>query len=353
MKIFITGATGFVGAHTTLALLHAGHQVRLLVRRPQAAKDYFARHGYTVDDLVVGDMCDQSTMTGAIQGCDAAVHAAAAVCLDPNKAEETYRNNVDGMNAVIGTACELGLERIVYVSSLSVLFHPGAASLDEGSPLADTSDAYSRSKRDADAHVRQLQARGKPVQISYPAAIAGPDDPGLSEVNRGLTVFLAHILPRTSTGMQFVDVRDLAEAHRLMLEHPPPADPTEDRYIVGGRYYPWEELYQLLRSLTGRRLFSPRIPGPVFRFAGAATDLVRKLIPFNTDLTTESMTYITQWAPADSSRLQKTTGLQFRTGEQTFGDTIAWLAAAGHLSKKHAGKLSGQQTTPREEKPHV
>lgn len=336
MKVFITGATGFVGAHTTRVLLEAGYQVRLLVRRPQAARDYFARHGHAVDDLVVGDMRDASSMVAAMAGCDAVVHAAADVCLDPNKAEATYRNNVDGMNAVIGTACTLGIERIVYVSSLSVLFRPGAEVLNEQSPLADSSDAYSRSKRDADALVRDMQAQGLPVQITYPAGIIGPDDPKLSEVNRALSLFVCKILPRTSTGMQFVDVRDLADAHRRMLEAQPPANYRDARYIVGGRYYPWDDLYRQLASLTGQRVFSPRIPGALFRLAGSVTEQIRKIVPFNTDIGSEEMAYITQWTPADSSRLENTFGLQFRSPEQTFGDTIAWMIEAGHLDQKYA-----------------
>lgn len=335
MKVFVTGATGFVGAHTTRALLDAGHEVRLLVRRPDAAKAYFASHGHSVTDLVVADMRDEAGMAEAMAGCDAVLHAAAEVCLDPNKADETYRTNVAGMNAVIGTACRLGVERIVYVSSLSVLFCPEAEVLDEQSPLADSSDAYSRSKRDADAHVRTLQEQGMPVQISYPAGIVGPDDPKLSEVNRALTLFVSRILPRTSTGMQFVDVRDLANVHRHMLENGPPADYREGRYIVGGRYYPWDDLYRQLTALTGQRVFSPRIPGGLFRFAGAVTDRIRKVIPFDTDVGTEEMTYITQWTPPDSSRVQNMFGLDFRSPEQTFGDTIAWMVDAGHLDARY------------------
>lgn len=340
MKVFVTGGTGFVAAHTALALFEAGHSVRFLVRKPDAIKRYFSGHGYDVDDLVVADMCDKEAVISAMQGCDAVFHAAASVCLDPSKAEETYRTNVEGMNTVVGAARELGIDRIVYVSSVTVLFNRDVETIDEQSPLAECHDAYSRSKRDADAYARELQQQGVPVQLSYPSGVIGPHDPKLSEVNRAITTFLTSILPRTSSGIQFVDVRDLAQAHRYMLENPPVGNCSDGRYIVGGPFKPWNELRQTLEGVTGRRLFSPWIPGVVFRAAGVASDWVRRFIPYNTDVTAESMSYISQWVPADSSRIQGASGLQFRSSETTFRDTIGWMVSTGHLDQASAGKLN-------------
>lgn len=345
MKIFVTGATGLVGAHTTRALLDAGHQVRLLVRREQAARDYFAQHAHVLDDIVVADMRDKGAITPALADCDAVVHAAASVCLDPTRANETYRNNVDGMNAVIGTACDRGIKRIVYVSSLTALFDPTADVLNEHMPLADCHEAYSRSKRDSDLHVRRMQQQGLPIRMTYPAAIFGPDDPGLSEANHGLVQFLTKVFPRTSSGMQCVDVRDVALAHRLLLEQAPDGDPTSERYILGGHFHPWDNFHSLLQRITGKRIFSARVPGPVFRSLGILTDGIRKVVDFQTDITREAMSYITQWPPADSSRIMQATGMQFRSGEQTFSDAIAWLAQAGHITPSQAGRLASQQTT--------
>ena len=147
MKIFLTGATGFVGAHTARELLAAGHELRLLARNPDAARAYFARHDAPVSDWVVADMRDADAVRDAMQGCDGVLHAAAAVSLDPRKAQQTYDNNVGGMEAVVGAACALGIRRIVYVSSLSVLFSPGLAAIDEDTPLGTPHDAYARSKR--------------------------------------------------------------------------------------------------------------------------------------------------------------------------------------------------------------
>lgn len=339
MKIFLTGATGFVGAHTALNLLAAGHELRLLVRSEKLARDYFARFGYQLDDVVVADMCDKVAVKAAMQGCDAVFHAAAMVSLDPKQADAIYRTNIASIDAVLGSARELGINNMVYVSSLAALFSRGVTSLNEQSPLGNPHDPYTRSKRDCEQYVRDMQAAGVPVQITYPSGIFGPDDPKLNESNHALVTMLS-ILPRTSTGIQCVDVRDLAAVHRYLLEHPPAGQAEQARYIVAGIFYPWEDFRTLLEKLTHRRLFSPALPGPLLRLGGAVMDVVKRIVPVDFPMTSEAMDIVTRWAIADSSRVLVHTGISFRSGEETFADTIRWLAAAGHLEKQRAGILA-------------
>lgn len=340
MKVFATGATGFVGAHTARALLDAGHELRLLVRNAELARSYFARHGHRVDDIVVADIRDRDAIRHALDGCDAVFHAAATVSLDPARAQQTYDNNVGGMKAVIESAVEAGIRNILYVSSLSVIFHPGLPRIDETTPLAAVREPYSRSKRDSDVFVRALQAEAAPIQVSYPAGVIGPDDPKLSEANHGLVSFISQMLPRTTTGFQSVDVRDLAQAHRWLLEHPPTGDFESSRYILGGYFYPWDELRALLERVLDRRIFAPRMSASLLRAMGAATDFAKKIIPFETQVSGEAMAYVTQWPPADSSRFLCKSGLCFRPGEETFADAIRWLAEAGHMKPQYAGRLA-------------
>lgn len=335
----MTGATGLVGAHTAMALLDAGHSLRLLVREPALARAYFESRGYAVDDLVAADMRDAAAVDRAMAGCDAVLHAAAMVNLDPRRASEVYRVNLAGIDTVVGGACRLGVPNIVHVSSLGALFRPGAACIDEHSPLGEPQQAYSRSKRDGDALVRRLQEQGYPVQISYPGGVFGPDDPRLSESNHAVVTFLRAMVPRTTTGIQCVDARDVALAHRCLLEHPYRGPATEARYILGGHYYPWDAFHGLLHGLTGRRILSPVVPGWLFRLLGVLADAVRRVYPFTFPMSSESMAIVTRWTPADSGKIERDFGLAFRPSEHTFAATIRWLVAAGHLPARYAGQL--------------
>ena len=183
------------------------------------------------------------------------------------------------------------------------------------------------------------------MQISYPVAVIGPDDPKLSAANRALATFVGQMLPRSTTGFQCVDVRDLAQSHAWLLEHPPSRACEEARYIIGGHFYPWDELRQCLEALLGRSIFSPRVSPRLMRAMGATTDRVKKLVPFETQISAESMAINTQWPPADSSRFMAKSGLCFRSGEETFGDTIRWMAAAGHIPRRKAGRLISPNAT--------
>ncbi|MGH3525400.1 MAG: hypothetical protein ACRDU4_21875, partial [Mycobacterium sp.] len=65
------------------------------------------------------------------------------------------------------------------------------------------------------------------------------------------------------------------------------------------------------------------------------------LVPFETQTSAESMAITTQWSPATSGRFLEKSGLRFRPGEETFGDTIRWMVAAGHIPLNKAGRLAG------------
>jgi dihydroflavonol-4-reductase len=341
MKIFITGATGFIGAHTALELLNAGHELRMLVRNKASAEDYFAKQGHQVNDFVVADMQDKEAIQNGLQGCDAVLHAAAMVSLNPKQAKQVYQNNINSIDAVLGSAFEMGIGNIVYVSSLAALFHGGTSTeiqeITEQTPLGNPKEAYLKSKRDCEVQVRKLKEQGAPIQITYPSGVFGPEDPKLNESNHALITFLSTMTPRTSSGIQCVDVRDVAKVHLHLLEKGVEAG-DDGRYIVAGHYYSWAEFHQLLQQVTDRKIFSPVIPGPLFRFMGSVMDVAKRVYPIDIPITSESMNIVTNWTPANSGKVLEKTALQFRSGSDTFGDTISWLVKAGHLNPLFAGK---------------
>ena len=336
MKVFITGATGLVGAHTVMALLDAGHQVRLLVRDRKLATEFFSALNYVIDDIVVGDMLNQDLVKQAIERCDAVFHAAAMVSLDLKKSEEIYQNNIKGIDSVIGSAIALGIGNIVYVSSFSALFDENAASINEDSPLCQAKTAYMRSKCDCEAYVRQLQDKGHIIKTTYPSGVFAPFDPRLSESNGSLKALLA-IMPITSSGLHFVDGRDLANVHLRLLEN---QSSESLRYIVGGHFYQWADLHTLLETVCQRKIPSFKVPGAVLRLAGSLVDSLAKFLPIQSPVSAEAMLICTKMPIADSSKVLQDLNMQFRQPEETLADTITWLVKADHINNKLAGKLA-------------
>ncbi len=117
MKVLVTGGTGLVGSHAAAAIAHAGHGLRLLVRRPEQVAASLGPLGVEVTDVVVGDVLDDQVVARAVEGCQAVVHAAAVFSLDPRRGEEMRRTNARATELVLGRAVERGLDPVVHVSS--------------------------------------------------------------------------------------------------------------------------------------------------------------------------------------------------------------------------------------------
>jgi dihydroflavonol-4-reductase len=343
MLVAVTGGTGFVGSHTVVALLEAGHRVRLLVRDPSKLQRVCESRGVIVVDTVVGDVTDPAAVERLLDGCDAVVHAAAVVALEAARANEVRATNERSVELVVGGAVRNNVGRIVYVSSAGALFTPGGPPLRGDSPIGVTSTAYGQSKARAEHYVRKLQDDGAPILTVYPTGVIGPDDPGLTEPNRALTIILNLAAPMTTTGYQPVDVRDLAALHVALLE----SERTVGPYVAAGEYAPWADLYDRVERLTGRRLRRMPAPAALMRGAGRAADWVKRVIPFDLPLTLESMLFATRWPTADATATEREFGIRFRDLDESLRDTYRWLAKAGHVSTKSIGKLAPAKADPK------
>ena len=340
MKVMITGATGFVGYHTALALLDAGHEVSLLVRSESKMRQLFGPD--RIRYFTVGDITDAGQVREAMAGCDAVVHSAAMVSTRAADAGLVYRTNVEGTSTVIGTAVKLGLGPVVHVSSVTALYDPNAAVLDENSPPGKGATGYGRSKVACERYVRRLQAEGAPVSITYPATVIGPDDPGLTEAHVGLRTYLAQFVPLMPSGNQYVDVRDIARVHLRLLERGGPSG----RFVLGGHYVPWVELGGLLQGITGRKPLALPLNAGLMRLAGRLCDRLGDMVNLDLPLTAEGISYATHWVPMDSSGAERALGFRFRPVEESFRDAIAWLCRAGHITAKQAGSAVEAQNQP-------
>jgi dihydroflavonol-4-reductase len=335
MRIMITGGTGFIGYHSTLCLLEAGHEVCLLVRSEEKMRKLFKDR---IEHFVIGDVTDKASVQTALADCDGVIHTAAMVSIDKRDAERVHSTNVGGTKLVIGSAVERGMAHIIHVSSVTALYDPEALFLNEYSPPGTAKNAYGSSKVESEIYVRELQDGGAPIHITYPGSVIGPDDPALTEPHQGLKTYLTGMIPVMPSGNQWVDVRDIAYAHRRLLELELPAS----RYTLGGHYVPWTELVDILSELTGNKMRKIPVPGSLMRGVGLAIDLVNRWrsTPIDAPITHEAMVYATNWVIMDSSKAKADLTLLFRPIEDSFSDAIRWLLKAGHITAGQAGRLA-------------
>lgn len=336
MKVLVTGGTGFVGSHTTAALLRAGHDVRLLARRPQRLDAAFAPFDVRPTDIVTGDATDRAAVHRAMDGCDAVVHAAAAVALKKSEAEQANRTNTAAAETVLELAADARLDPIICVSSVSV-FSLDGDTLTPASPLSTSANGYARSKSDIERFARGMQVAGAPVTITYPGGVFGPDAPGdpLSAMHQAAITWIRDrwVLP---SGLNLIDVRDLAAAHVAMMQ--PGRGPR--RFMIGGHFVSWAELADILDEMTGRAPRRRKMPGVVMRGFGRFAEAAPISPPVDFELTREAMEAATHMVPADSSATLDALGMRFRDRWSTIGDTYRWMVAEGHVDAEWAGRLT-------------
>mgnify|MGYP003694319687 CR=1 FL=1 len=120
---FVTGGTGFIGAHVVRAPLRRGRSVRCLVR----ASSRLDNLEELPVEVVAGDVTDRASLSRAMAGARWVFHCAADYRLSARRPGEIYAANVAGTENVLAAAAEVGAERVVYTSSVGALGLPGTA----------------------------------------------------------------------------------------------------------------------------------------------------------------------------------------------------------------------------------
>jgi dihydroflavonol-4-reductase len=331
----VTGGTGFVGSHAVVALHRAGHHVRLLVRRPQQVPATFAPHGWAPHDLVLGDVRDRFAVARALHGVDAVVHAAAVFSFDPRRAGEVAHTNEAATEAVLTAAVERGLAPVVHMSSV-VAFIGGRG----GGPdlaLGDLDLPYATSKRRSEQLARRLQAAGAPVVCVYPGACIGPHDPYLGEQMNRLRWVLRGLFPVWAAGeLHHTDVRTVADVVAAVVGD----RRRQGRWVVPGHSLGGPELFETLSRLTGRRLPHVDLPAPVVLPLTRAVDSAQRHLPPAWRFPADHEATVTQLAGAhfDGSETRAELGVGAPRLQETLRDCVVWLAEAGHISRRQAGR---------------
>jgi dihydroflavonol-4-reductase len=233
LKVFLTGATGFIGQPLTSALLARGWDVAALVRRPEApAARALSRMGAR---CVTGDVTDAASMRSAMSGADIVIHNAGQYEFGVSAAGQRRMQaiNVTGTENVLGLALELGVPRSVYVSTVWAAGETGKQLRDETfERQTPCRTAYEKTKADAHAIARQYQQRGLPLIIASPNGVIGPNDHSVWGYFQRL--YLHRLLPPVAWSpdsmFSLVEVNDLAGGLALAAEKGRPGE----TYILAG-----------------------------------------------------------------------------------------------------------------------
>jgi dihydroflavonol-4-reductase len=260
----ITGASGFVGWHVARKLLERGHRVRALARDPARLRE--------LDGVepVRGDLRDAESLERAVEGCGVVFHVAADYRLWTREPEEMFRSNVDGTRNLLEAAQHAGVERLVYTSTVGCIGVPSNGLGDEQTPvsLPDMVGTYKRSKFLAERIALEFAENGFPVIIVNPTGPVGDHDFKPTPTGKIVVDFVRGAIPGfIDTGLNLVDVRDVAQGHLAACERGRPGE----RYILGSENLTLQQILGTLAEIIGKPEPRLRVPYAVAYAAGAVS----------------------------------------------------------------------------------
>ena len=263
MLVLVTGASGFIGANVARSFLEHGYQVRALVRKES---NTLALQGTSIE-LAYGDLLDRDSVAQALEGCQALVHCAALYKFWARDPAPIYEANVGGTRLVLEEAMKAKVEKCVYTSTVSTIHAPAdrPGTEDDWPTEEEMIGHYKRSKHRAEVEARRFGDEGLPVVVVNPTAPVGPWDVKPTPTGRIVLDFIRRRVPAcVDTGMNVVDVEDVAQGHVLALEKGVPGE----RYILGNVNLTLRQMFGMLQDVSG--VPAPRWNLPMWVAVGAA-----------------------------------------------------------------------------------
>jgi dihydroflavonol-4-reductase len=324
---FVTGGTGFVGAHVVRALLRRGRTVHCLVRPSSRLSNLEA----LPVELVAGDVTDPASLKRAMAGARTVYHCAADYRLSARHPREIYAANVEGTRNVLAAASDVGAEKVVYTSSVSALGltrdgRPG----NEGTPveLASLIGHYKKSKHQAEGVAQEWAARGLPVVIVNPSTPVGEMDIKPTPTGQMIVDFLNRRMPAyVETGLNLVDVRDVAEGHVLAEEK----GRAGEKYILGNRDMTLKEIFDALSKLTGIPSPRVRLPHWVPLAAAAVSTLASRVTARPPRVPLEGVRMSRHRMYFDASKAVRELDLPQTPVEEALARAVAWFRENGYV----------------------
>ncbi len=333
---FVTGASGFVGANLVRALLARGWIVRALVRGAAPSLD-----GLDVE-RIHGDLFFPG-LSASMKGCDAVFHVAAMYSLWRKDRDEVMRVNVEGTRLVLGAARRAGVPRVVHTSSVASIGVRSdgelADELYQSQPEA-LIGAYKRSKYEGEMEARRAIAAGQDIVIVNPTTPVGPWDAKPTPTGDILVRFCTGRMPAyVDTGLNLVNVRDVAEGHILAYER----GATGDRYILGNENISLRALLDRLSVLAARPAPTVRLPSFVPLAYAAAGEFVFQPLGFRADVPFEGVRMSRQRMYYDTAKAERTLGFQPNSVTRALSDAVTWFRDHGYFTTS-SGREHGNRT---------
>ncbi len=329
MRIFLTGATGYIGSAVVRRLAREGHELRALVR-PTSRIAELQELGVAT---FTGDIADLETkrtsLREAMSGSDWVLHLAAE--LDPSAPLERMRRvNVAGSEAVASMAYKLGVGRLLSVSSIAYFGGSppdGTRATEETPPETPYPTSYSLTKHEGELAIRGWAERGLAVNTVYPSLVYGPPGKkqGANWLLRAIFKGRFPVLVGGDRRTSWVFLDDVVDAVVRVMERAAPGR----AYLLAGDVATVREIARRIHELGGAAPPKLHLPLGVARAATVLTAPLFRLAGKRPPLPPEQLTNLARHWAFDDTRAREELGWRGRSLAEGLPPTIEYIREQG------------------------
>lgn len=329
MKIFVTGATGYIGQKLVARLINQGHDVHALCRtRPDGG--LFDNPRITIYQ---GDLFDREKINEAMAGCKQAYHIAAYARVWAKNPKTFFEINVQGTVNVLDAALQQGVEKVVFTST------GGTYGISNGRPITedcvrtvDFFNEYESSKFMAEEKVQQYVRQGLEAVIVHPTRVYGPgvwtESNAVSHLVKMYIQGEWHIIPGNGKALgNFSYVDDVVDGHLLAMEK----GKAGEKYILGGENTDFNAFFALLKKLSDKSYLMVNIPMPLITLYGWQEEVTAKWFGREPLVTPKWTQKYKLDAALSSEKAIRELGYSITPLEVGLTRTLQWLREGHHV----------------------
>ena len=318
----VTGSTGHIGNVLVRKLLERGEKVRALILPGESCESI---QGLNVE-AVEGDVLNLDSFFEAFRGVRGIFHLAGVISIMPGSNEFVRRVNVEGTRNVIRAATEMGVQKLVYTSSIHAIKRIEDGVIDEALPYDPDNPygAYDRSKAQATMVVQQAAQAGLEAVIVCPTGVIGPYDFRGSMMGDVIRT-AAEKKPTlyVDGAYDFVDVRDVADGLIAAAEH----GRRGESYILSGQRISVRYLLETVREITGQGFMLMKMPFELAKWAAQFTPFYYRWTKTSPRFTPYSLEVLRSNSNISHAKATRELGYQPRSLYESIADTVKWFLA--------------------------
>lgn len=337
MKVFVTGATGFIGGRLVEKLIDRGITIHSIVRSgsEHKVKDLQSKIRGKKGEIrfFPGNVLDRDSLQYAIEGCDQVYHLAALASVWAREPGKFFQVNVEGSRNVLNAAAKNGVNSLVMTSTGGTLPSAVNTSMKEKDTRpVEFKTEYENTKYQAEREVLEFDRDNIKTVVVNPTRVFGPGR--ISESNamtKMLQLYLRGIwrfVPgEGNTIGNYVFIEDVVDGHILAMEK----GKTGEKYILGGENLTFNMIMNLMKEVTGKERKILPLPQWLIMTVSRMEKIKARLFSRPPLITPEWAEKYAMDAPRSSQKAQKELGYKITPFREGLQKTYIWLKQSNSM----------------------